>query len=67
MRIFTEAARLEEHKHRLDLPQSASVAVLEPHCTADMCSVNYLSINAGKAPYIRERPSMKCFLEVIVH
>uniref|UniRef100_A0A673JB82 RNA helicase n=1 Tax=Sinocyclocheilus rhinocerous TaxID=307959 RepID=A0A673JB82_9TELE len=31
-------------------PQSASVAVSEPHCTADVCSVNRLSINGRESP-----------------
>ncbi len=39
-----------KHKHRLKWPQSASVAVSEPHCTADVCSVNCLSINCRESP-----------------
>ncbi len=31
-------------------PQSASVAVSEPHRTADVCSVNCLSINGRESP-----------------
>ncbi len=42
-------------------PQSASVVVSEPHCTADVCSVNCLALMAGKAPYTREWPRMKCY------
>ncbi len=45
------------NKHRLDWPQSASVAVSEPHCAADMCSVNYLSIN-GRESLLYSRATM---------
>ncbi len=38
------------NKHQLERPQSASVAVFEPHCTADMCSVNYLRSNGRENP-----------------
>ncbi len=38
------------NKHRLNWPQSASVAVSEPHCTADVCNVNCLSINGRESP-----------------
>ncbi len=38
------------NKNRLNWPQSASVAVSEPHCTADVCSVNCLSINGRESP-----------------
>ncbi len=48
-----------KHEHRLNWPQSASVAVSEPYCTADVCSVNSLSINGRESPYIRERARMK--------
>ncbi len=55
--MFREAARRatseicvawrgwNKHKHRLNWPQSASVAVL-----ADVCSVNCLSINGRESP-----------------
>ncbi len=39
-----------KHKHRLNWPHSASVAVSEPHCTADVCSVTRLSINGRESP-----------------
>ncbi len=42
------------NKHRLERPQSASVAVSDLHYNADTCSVNYLSINGRESPlYLR--------------
>ncbi len=49
-----------KHKHRLEWLRSTPVAVSELHCTADVCSVNFLSMNARQSPlYLRA--------EVIVH
>ncbi len=43
-----------KHKHRLEWPRSTPVAVSEPHCAADVCSVNCLSINGRQSPsYLR--------------
>ncbi len=39
-----------KHKHRLERPQSASVAVSELHCTAYVCSINCLRINERESP-----------------
>ncbi len=64
MRVFLQKQHgepLQKHawrgwnKHKHKWPQSASVAVSEPHCTADVCSVNCLSINGRESPlYSRE-------------
>ncbi len=48
---------------RISWPQSASVVVSEPHCTADVCSVNCLALMAGK-PLILESGHV---WSVIVH
>ncbi len=43
-----------KHKHRLEWLRSTPVAVSEPHCAADVCSVNCLSMNGRKSPlYLR--------------
>ncbi len=39
-----------KHKHPLERPQPAYEAVSEPHYTADVCSVNDLSINGRENP-----------------
>ncbi len=46
------------NKHK----QSASVAVSEPHCTADMCSVNCLSINGRESPLYSRTATYEVFL-----
>ena len=59
--IFTEAEShfrdvwrgWSKHKHWLEWLRSASVAVSEPNCTADVCSVNCLSINGRGKPLYR--------------
>ena len=44
---------LSKHKHWLEWLRSASVAVSEPNCIADVCSVNCLSINGRGKPLYR--------------
>ncbi len=43
-----------KYKHRLERLRSTPVALSEPHCAADVCSVNCLSINGRQSPlYVR--------------
>ncbi len=51
------------NKHRLNWPQSASVTVSEPQCTADVCSVNCLSINGRESPLYSRATTYEVFLE----
>ncbi len=48
--------------NKLNWPQSASVAVSEPHCTADVCSVNCLSINGRESPLYSRAGMYEVFL-----
>ncbi len=48
-----------KHKHRLE---SASVAVSEPHCAADVCSVNCLSINGRESLLYSRATTYEVFL-----
>ncbi len=48
--------------NKLNWPQSASVAVSEPHCTADVCSVNCLSINGRESPLYSRATTYEVFL-----
>ncbi len=50
------------NKHWLEWPQSASVAISEPHCTADVCSVNCLSINGRESPLYSRQATYEVFL-----
>ncbi len=49
-RCFRNVRGAYAHKHRLECLRSTPVAVSEPHCIADVCSVNFLSMNGRQSP-----------------